>query len=82
MAWSESAKQARAFMEYQNGLLDKQGYYEEVKKPNWRQLLDRMIKVGGPAAGMGPSVAPQKPQRQPQAHQRQPQQARGKAVVR
>ncbi len=58
LAWSESARNARAMQEYTAGLSDKQEYFEVTKKPNWRQVLARMVAVAGPAGAMGPAASP------------------------
>jgi hypothetical protein len=58
MAWSESAKNGRAMQEYQQGLIDKQEYFERTKTPNWRQILARMVAVAGPQGAMGPAASP------------------------
>lgn len=58
MAWSESAKQARLLGEFQAGILDRQSYFEETHKPNWRQILTRIEQVGGPQAAIGPAASP------------------------
>lgn len=70
MAWSESAKQARSFQEYQAGLNDRQGYYEDTKTPNWRQRLDRIKNAVGPVAALGPAGGP--PPRTRQTMPKQP----------
>lgn len=58
MAWSESAKQARSFAEYEAGLTDKQSYFEDTHKANWRQILARVDAVVGPEASLGPAASP------------------------
>jgi hypothetical protein len=58
MAWSESSKQARSLTEYQSGLIDRQSYYEETKKPNWRQILARITAATGPQGALGPAASP------------------------
>jgi hypothetical protein len=58
LAWSDSAKQQRAFTEYTNGLIDRQSYYEDTKKPNWRQILQRIVAVAGPQGAIGPAASP------------------------
>ena len=58
MAWSESAKQQRSFQEYQQGLIDRQAYYEETKKANWRQILQRIAAAVGPQGAIGPAASP------------------------
>lgn len=58
MAWSESARNARAMSEFKEGLIDKQAFFEDTKKPNWRQLLQRMVAVAGPQGAMGPAASP------------------------
>ena len=58
MAWSESSKNARALTEYTSGLIDRQSYYEDTKKPNWRQILARIQAVSGPAGAIGPAASP------------------------
>lgn len=58
MAWSESAKQQRSFQEYQQGIIDRQAYYEDTKKANWRQILQRITAQSGPQAALGPAASP------------------------
>lgn len=58
MAWSESAKQARLLAEFQAGILDRQSYFQDTNKPNWRQILTRIEQVGGPQAAIGPAASP------------------------
>lgn len=58
MAWSESAKQQRSFQEYQAQLIDRQAYFEETKKANWRQIYERIKAIAGPAAALGPAGGP------------------------
>jgi hypothetical protein len=58
MAWSESSKQQRAMAEYTSGLIDRQSYYEDTKKANWRQILERIEKATGPQGALGPAASP------------------------
>lgn len=58
MAWSESAKQARLLAEFEAGILDRQSYFQDTNKPNWRQILTRIEQVGGPQAAIGPAASP------------------------
>jgi len=58
MAWSESAKNARAMSEYTQGMIDRQQYFEDTKKPNWRQILARITAVTGPQGAIGPAASP------------------------
>jgi hypothetical protein len=58
MAWSESSKAQRSLTEYQQGLIDRQSYYEETKKSNWRQLLARITQAAGPQGALGPAASP------------------------
>jgi hypothetical protein len=72
MAWSESAKQQRSFQEYQQGLIDRQAYYEDTKKANWRQILQRITSITGPAGALGPAAAPPPRTRTTANRQRKP----------
>lgn len=58
MAWSESAKVNRSMQEYQAGLIDRQAFYEQTNKPNWRQVLARIVAVAGPQGAVGPAASP------------------------
>lgn len=58
MAWSESSKAQRSLAEYQQGLIDRQSYYEDTKKPNWRQILARIAAATGPQGALGPAASP------------------------
>lgn len=58
MAWSESSKAQRSMTEYTQGLIDRQQYYEDTKKSNWRQILDRIKAAAGPAGALGPAASP------------------------
>jgi hypothetical protein len=57
MAWSESAKYGRSLNEYKEGLIDRRRFYEDTKKPGWRELLERISKAN-PAAAAGPAASP------------------------
>jgi hypothetical protein len=57
MAWSESAKYGRSLNEYKEGLIDRRRFYEDTKKPGWRELLAR-ITAANPAAAAGPAASP------------------------
>ena len=57
MAWSESAKYGRSLNEYKEGLIDRRRFYEDTKKPGWRELLERIAKAN-PAAAAGPAASP------------------------
>lgn len=58
MAWSESSKNQRALNEFTSGIIDRQTYYEDTKRSNWRQILERIENVGGPNAAIGPAASP------------------------
>lgn len=57
-AWTESAKYERAFREFQAQVIDRQAFYEDTKKPNWRQIMDRIKAIAGPQAALGPAGGP------------------------
>jgi len=58
MAWSESAKNARAYQEYTAGIIDRQEFFEVTKKANWRQILARITAAIGPQSALGPAGSP------------------------
>lgn len=72
MAWSESARNNRALQEFTGGIIDRQTYFEDTKRPNWRQILQRIEKVGGPGAAIGPAVSPPPRTRSSQPNKKAP----------
>jgi hypothetical protein len=39
-------------------MIDRQQYFEDTKKPNWRQILARITAVTGPQGAIGPAASP------------------------